>query len=192
MTEAILIQSFKDGDQQAIKMIFELVSKTLLLQATKLTADEMMSEDMVLVSIMKFIIKKDDYVYYDMKALTSILIEITRNTCLDHLRKLERENKSMSEYRFIAPKTVQLEEATDVDEEYARLVDTIIRAIPKQPDKRRQVLEMLTEGKDANEIARIMNIHVSGVYKHRDEFKKYLKEVEEIDPRDLPYPFNSW
>ena len=145
-----------------------------------------------MISFMKFFIKKDEYVYYDLKALTSILIEINRNTCFAHLRRLERENKSKSEYRFIAPKTDQLEDTTEIDEECARLVDAIKKAIPKQPDKRRQVLEMLIQGKDANEIARIMNIHVSGVYKHRDEFKKYLKEVEGIDPRDLPYPFNSW
>lgn len=190
MTDAAILKRFREGDDDARRIIYKKVFKPLFHYALKLVSDTMKAEDMVQDSFVKFIERKNNnYKYDNLKELMNILYEITRNTCLDHIRKRDREDKGMSEYRSILQDTERLENTLHVESEYAVLVESIMRAIPKQPDQRRQVLEyMLIHGKNAREIAMLMDIHVSGVYKHRDAFKEYLQKEEGINPNDLPWP----
>jgi len=190
MTDVAIIRRFKEGDEGAKTIIYERVYKPLFHYAEKLVSDTMKAEDMVQDSFVKFIERKNNnYKYDNLKELMNILYEITRNTCLDHIRKCDRENKGKSEYRLMLQETVQLEDTLNVESEYARLIEVIMRAIPQQPEQRKQVLEyMLIHGKNAREIALLMDIHVSGIYKHRDAFKEYLQNEEGIDPNVLPWP----
>lgn len=190
MSDAILIQRFKEGDEEARKRIYEMVYQPLFYCALQLTADEMKAEDIVQESFVKFI-GKTDYEYKDIKSLKNILFRIVTNACLDYLRWLERENRGMSEFRLISRKTEQVDNTVHVENEYANLIDTIMKAIPRQPKKRRQVLEYFMQFKEPKEIAMLMNINITGVYKHRDKFIEHLQKEKGIDPNDLPWPSDT-
>ena len=188
MSEAIIIKKFKDGDPKARQTIYEMVFPLLLKYAKRLIGDEIKAEDIVQESWVKLLGMKD-HKYKDLNGLKRLLYTITKNVCMDHLRKVKRENKGNNEYGFISAKTDQLENAVNIEAEYALLIEIIWKAIPLQPDQRRQVLEyMLIQGKEVKEIGELMGINKSGVYKHRDAFKEYLVKEEGIDPNDLPWP----
>jgi RNA polymerase sigma factor (sigma-70 family) len=190
MADRILIIKFKEGNVEARRSVYERVYPPLLSLASRLTKDKMQAEEIVQDSFMK-ILNKKDYEYKNIKELMKILYSITYRACMDHLRKVDRENKGMSKYRMDVTHQEPTDDTLNVEKEFSILVAVIKTALLKQPKKRRQVIEYLIDGKDPKEIAELMNINQSGVYKHRDAFKEYLIEKEGIDLEDLAVLFGS-
>lgn len=181
-----LIIEFKKGNVKAREEIFKLVHKPLYIYALQFISDEMQSEEIVHDCFLK-LIEKTNYEYTDMKGLMSVLYKIAGNACKDYLRRTQRDTRTKDEYQYITSKADNGENGIEEEERFARLMETINRIIPLQPDQRRQVLEYMIAFKSAKEIAVLMNINISGVYKHRDAFKEYMQKFEGIDPDDLPF-----
>lgn len=184
-----LIISFNKGDAKARKEVFELVYRSLCSYAFQLTANEMEAEEIASDSIRK-VFMSPDYKFNNIQEIKNLLYTITKNACKDHLRKTGREIKNMYEYKLIASETDRGENGMDEEERFTRLMKAIDDAIPQQPEQRKQVLEYMIQDKSAKEIAELMNIHISGVYKHRDAFIEYLHKHEGLDPNVLPAFFD--
>ena len=184
-----LIISFKEGNVKAREEVFKLVYPPLYFYACKLTTDEMTANIIVVDTYLKFI-EKTHYEFDNIRGLKNILYKIVGNACKDHLRTVGRDRQNLDQYLSITSDTDKGGNGMEEEERFTRLMNAIADAIPQQPEQRRQVLEYMIEDKSAREIAELMNINKSGVYKHRDAFIDYLHKKEGIDPKDLPAFFD--
>lgn len=184
------IQKFNEDDPKAKKAIYTLFASQLILFAFRFTSNKMVAEEIVHDSLMKAF--KNLKQFKDVEAIKAFLYLTTRHACIDYLRKAEREKQIMSDYKYIIQDNAEMEDAVQREQAHTELIAVIRQAMEEQPKKRKEAVEYLYKyNKQPKEVAELMKINVSGVYKHRDEFIMYLNEVKGIETKRLRFLHRS-
>lgn len=181
-----ILSKFNEGDPEAEKPIYELFVKDLVMNAFLLTTDFMVAEELANDSFIKLFGKKD-IKFENLESLKRYLNRIVHNACIDYLKKKHRDDKNQLSYQYVSESTEEIEDRS-LEEQRVDMLRKIGRAIDEQPPKRKQVMVyLLREFKEPAEVALLMDIHVSGVYEHRNAFKSYLFNTYGIDGDSLPF-----
>lgn len=176
--ELLLWNQVVEDDEKAFEKLFALFYPVLVAYAGKYIEEPYVCED----------IAQDVFVtlWEDRQRLTitsslrSYLIAITRNNCLNHLRK---ENLNRQYQEVVLRDRLGMEEKEEDLYTLNELYDMLEKALARLPETYRTVFEMhRMEGKKYDEIAKKMNLSLRTVKRYnaqaietlKDDLKDYL------------------
>lgn len=87
-----LMYRFQNGEQAAIKQLYNQHYKPLCYFAEKLVNDKTEAEDIAVETFLKLLEKRYDF--DNLPDIKSFLFTATRNACFDFLRKIKRQDKT--------------------------------------------------------------------------------------------------
>jgi len=171
----VLIERFRQGDDKSWKYIYQLHSRRLVSYASSFTSNQMVSEEIVNDSFLKVYKLKENY--RSLKELEKYLFRIVTNACIDYLRRIKSERLRVNKYSLLNENSEDEHDLIDTELKYVEVIDIIVEVMKKQPPQRKKVVEYhYQQGKAVREIADLLNINQSGVYKHLDAFKNEVRK----------------
>jgi RNA polymerase sigma-70 factor (ECF subfamily) len=96
-----LLTAFRNGSTDAFQQIFELHYRQILFFAERMLKDKMQAEDMVSDSFLKVWERRDKIA--NSHALIAYLQVVTRNACIDQIKKNKRQASALRELRISQP-----------------------------------------------------------------------------------------
>ncbi len=99
-TASELINGFRNGDEPAIRHLYDLHYRPLCYFAEKLVKDKTEAEDIAVDTFLKLLNKKNDF--YNLPDIKAFLFTATRNACFDYMRKTKRHHKSNLELKCVS------------------------------------------------------------------------------------------
>lgn len=163
--EKELIEQLEKGLPEAFNVLFKLYQPSLVFFANRLlmNADLMDAEEVVQDVFVKLYAKPKPF--ESLTHIKSFLYLVTKNACLDRIAK---DKVHMRRFESFISTFDESEEAIDTQIIYAELLSEIKAGIELLPDKCRFIMkQFLEEGRNAQEIAKEMNISVSTVNNQR-------------------------
>ncbi len=165
-TEKELFQLLKDGDEEAIKYIFEKYYENLCLYAEGLTKNHQVAEEIVEdIFIHLWINSKNTPIYLSVK---NYLYRSTHNNCIKYLNKVKTDKKlienlhyTLSDHEIIHPLTSDYPMSNLMAKELEDKAEEILEFLPNQC----KVIYILNrfENLSYSEIAEKLNITVGTV-----------------------------
>ena len=187
--EASLIKRIKSGDTEAFSDLVHIYEKRAFNFAYRMLKDAHMAEDATQEAFLKAYLKINTFM--GNSAFQTWFYTILNNVCLDILRKKSRrpeplsiEQKTTDDEEF----TLQIEDKSAGPHEALQKKDTNIlleKAIEKLTDEHRAVIILRDiEGREYEEIAKILNISLgtvkSRISRARLSLKKILEKEKEL------------
>ena len=125
-----LIEAFRNGDETAVKQLYDQYYRSLCYFAISLTGIHDEAEDVVVESFLKLLSKKQDF---DRLAdIRSFLFTVVRNACLDYLRRNKTKNKFKEELMLAGEETEQWVQDEEMTAKVLQLIYTEIESLPPQ------------------------------------------------------------
>lgn len=155
--EQSLIERIKSHDKKAFRILFDRYYRSLCFFACKYVSDLIVAEDLVQDLFVKL---WDDSDSLNLeRSLNSYLYKAVKNSCLNHLKHLQVENKYIQHKQELESSTFFQEQM-----EQEELRRAIYSAIEKLPPSCKKVFELSRfDGLKHKEIAREMGISVNTV-----------------------------
>jgi RNA polymerase sigma-70 factor (family 1) len=161
--EFSFLQAFKAGRRAALKQLYALHYKPLWAYAARILADEALAEDVVAESFVKLWERREQFEHF--RAMMSFLYLITRNACLNHLRKDKKRNASHDQLAYLAEKSADSVHSLLVRSELLQLILLEASALPPRI---REVFRLIyQEGLSIPEISEQLNVSVHTVRAQR-------------------------
>ncbi len=158
LSQNILIDGLKNGDQKVFDRIFRLYYSPLCKYCMRYVADAESAEEIVQELFCKLWMKREDLVIHT--SMQSYLYQAVRNYALNEISQKKLQEKHR---QFIGFAVKNQEDHSDLLEE-ADLDQLIRTALLRLPDKRREVFELSRhEGLKYQQIADKLNISVKTV-----------------------------
>jgi RNA polymerase sigma-70 factor (family 1) len=164
-----LVALFNSGDEKAFQAIYEELYPGVFLLANKMLDNTQEAQDVCADSFIKLFQTEEKF--DDLENIKAFLYRITRNACLDLLKKQERHSLGNKHLGYL------MEQHSDFfkSEIEVELAATIYKSIENLPTKCRKVVEMTMMGFDTAEIAVHLNITVSTVRNQKARGIKLLR-----------------
>lgn len=151
------------------KTFFKKYFPSLYLFAEKLTEDKLLSKDIVQEVFIRT--WKSNNNFENENALKAYLYLLTKNQCIDHLRK-NKINKTTALSNEVALENAYIDEI--VREETFRLLNIAIEQLPPQ---RKSIIELTLKGLKNQEIAEDLQISVNTVKTHKLKAYKTIRKI---------------
>jgi RNA polymerase sigma-70 factor (ECF subfamily) len=161
---ADIISRLKQGDTQALDELHDLFYPPLCHFAVSLLADAPAAEDIVTEIFVTMWGKHQDFA--TLQNIKAFLYISTRNACLNHLKRLQRE----SDMRFSLSTVLSLEREDFALNEMIRaeFLQQIYEAIEALPTQCRKIFKLCyIEGMSNLEVAERLSISVNTVKNHK-------------------------
>jgi RNA polymerase sigma-70 factor (family 1) len=158
-TDTELLFHFREGEEFAVHQIYKLHYRSLCYFADRLLNHKDEAEDIVADSFIKLLDKRAEF--DDLNKIRLFLYSITRNACIDILR---RDKRRANDHRIISYLTNPGEEQTDHELITAKVLEMIYREIELLPLQCRKVFtSIFIEGKSTHVIAEELGISTQTV-----------------------------
>ncbi|ULQ52162.1 RNA polymerase sigma factor [Flavihumibacter fluvii] len=131
-----LLFDFRQGDDNALKIIFNLHYHALLSFANRLIKDDIIADDIIMISFMKLWNKRS--VIESIPGLIAYLYTIVRNEAKKHLANAARIEKLQEEANYLS----RIEESIDAFEIKAKLFQLILMEAEALPAQMKRVFKM--------------------------------------------------
>jgi RNA polymerase sigma-70 factor (family 1) len=157
--EFLLLCSFRTGESDAFKAIYDMLYRPLYHFANRYVKDIEQAEDIIAESFIVLWQKRTEF--QTLKGITAFLYTIIRNASLNHLRKIRRRvvsNKELT-YLFESHELFQSTDAIKTDLIHLSLIEGA--SLPSEMKKVFQLLYM--EGFSATEVADKLSLSVKTV-----------------------------
>lgn len=165
---------FKEGDQQAFKLVYKHLAKTLLWYSMKRTFSEMDSEDIVAACFIKLYHNRQTFESFDN--IRRWMFVIVKNASIDFIRGEQKKNKifvPLTEYE-----NQTFERDANMEMLKYSLLQSLSEHIEKLPKQRKSVIIMsFIQGKDTREIANILRLDTQTVLNHKTRGLAMLKKL---------------
>ena len=185
MTEKELLQLLKDGNEEAVKFIFEKYYESLCLYAESITRNHQVAEEIVEdIFIHIWINAKETSIILSVK---NYLYRSTHNNCIKYLNKLKTERKvfdsvdyTLKDYEILHPLNDSYPISTLIAEEMEKKAGEILETLP---DQCKEIFTLNRfENLSYSEIATKLNVTVGTVktqmsrafHKFREGLKEFL------------------
>lgn len=166
-----LLVDFRNGDEKATRKLYTLYYLPLCYFNQKIINYSQEAEDISTESFLKLIQKRKDF--ESLAEIKSFLFTVSKNACLDFLRKEKRHNKFNQEISLSSP----LEELF-IDQEMisAKVLQSVYAEIENLPNKCQQVFKSIyIEGSSTAEIAKEMGISVQTVLNQKGKALRKIR-----------------
>ncbi|SHE74101.1 RNA polymerase sigma-70 factor [Pedobacter caeni] len=176
--ESDLLNKVALGDEKAFEELFMAYHQQLGEYVLMLTQSQEMTEEIVQDVFLKVWLNRSGIKNIDK--FTGYLFILTRNYCLNAIRKIATEHKRQERYYQQAEEEEQLESAgMQEEQDFQSLIDQAIAQLPPQQQK---VFTCRLKGLKNPEIAAQMNISTDSVKKYQQWALKsvigYVKSCE--------------
>lgn len=154
-----LLEEFKNGNEKAIRQLYDIHYRPLCYFNLKIVNFYQEAEDISTETFLKLIQKRKDF--ESLSQIKSFLYTVSKNACLDFLRKEKRHKKSYQEI----PHLSTFEESI-IDQEMisAKVLQSIYSEIELLPNQCKQVFKMIYfEGLPTSKVAQEMGISTQTV-----------------------------
>lgn len=169
--EQNVMESFRQGDEAAFAIFFDLHYKSLCYFAMPLTKDTQQAEDTVAECFFKLWELRTEF--QTEQNIKAFLYISCRNACLNHLRNLKRRNAAQELYfsQLEAGEETILYQIIEME-----VLHMLSCEIEELPTKCREVFKMIyIENKKTIEIANLLGISVKTVRGHKARAIDLLK-----------------
>jgi RNA polymerase sigma-70 factor (family 1) len=157
------------------KLLVMPYSERLYRMAYRLMGSREESEDIVQEVYLKLWGMRNDLLKYD--SLEALSIRITRNLCLDSLRRRKSGQEAMKSGRIKVDGYPETPSESLERKEEAEVIHTLIAALP-EPQRSLVHLRHL-EGKEYDEIAEMVNMNVNAIRVSISRARKQMREMFE-------------
>jgi RNA polymerase sigma-70 factor (family 1) len=170
--ESLLLRSFRTGDSDAFRAIYDMHYRPLYHFANQYVKDPEQAEDIIAESFIVLWQKRADF--QTLKGLVAFLYTVIRNASLNHLRKIRRRVDSNKEltYLFESRELFQHTEAIKTDLIHLSLIEG--SRLPSEMKKVFQLLYM--EGFSTSEIADKLSLSVKTVRAQKGNAIRRIRE----------------
>lgn len=170
-TTSNLISRITASDEHAFRILFDLYSKRLFSFALAMTKSAADAEEIIQECFTRLWIQRNTLPYIDSEE--AWLYRMVRNRTLDHLRKISREQKMISQvWSNLSQPDRSLEEYI-LSREYQQLID---QALSRLSPQKQQVYRLSREKQLSHEeIAAITGLSKSRVNNILTETLKFIK-----------------
>lgn len=158
MTDKLLWKRVQDGDDQALKQIFDLYYRSLCTYIVQFTHNMDNAEDIVQNTFITLWTKRNDI--YIKSSLKSYLFRVAYNKFIDTARTHKKEIELLNTLEYEAINSILEEDNTIVEQK----TESIKNLINRLPDKCKEILLLSKEkGLKNKEIAKKLNISIKTV-----------------------------
>lgn len=162
---------FDDGSMLELNTIFRLHYRPLCYYAYKIINNEAEAEDIVSETFLK--ISKSHSSYKTLSDLRIVLYRITRNGCIDFLRKKKVWEKA---FREIPSHSDLQNPGGDRELVYAQVLQLIYAEIEQLPEQCRKVFKgIYIDGKDTTVLAEELRLSKQTVLNHKSRAIQLLR-----------------
>jgi RNA polymerase sigma-70 factor (family 1) len=170
--EQLLLIEFREGNDLAMKRIFQMHWKTQVFFARRFVAEKEIAEEIVSNVFLKLWGLREGFA--SLPSIRSFLYVSVRNACVDHIRKEKRVRKYAKDYAYV--ENAQLDDS-ELDEVIrAELVSKVLEAINGLPNQYRKVMQLSSQGLGTEEIAEAMSLSPKIVRNYRARAINILKK----------------
>lgn len=160
----LILAGFKQGDERAVKQIFERFHKELVSFATRITNNQYEAQDIVVEAFLKILPRAKDFT--SLENIRAFLYVVTRHACYAWVEKQENLQKKEQAFMYTLDAEVSSEQSVmDQEEMTARILQQLYEFIQQLPPQEKKVfiLKMIQQ-KSADEIAEELKIAKKTVY----------------------------
>jgi RNA polymerase sigma-70 factor (ECF subfamily) len=180
-SDELLVGRFNDGDEAALKTIYDRFFTHLYYFAYRITQDEAEAEDIAVVTLEILLRRHENFV--TMNNIKAFLFITVKNKCLKYLDALKRKQLSQKELSTLLDYKDDYVLAQMVRSEFLM---EVYREIESLPPIRKTVFKMLfIDGLDSQEIARQLNMTPAAVYNNKLKALRQLRCIL-FDKKLLP------
>jgi RNA polymerase sigma-70 factor (ECF subfamily) len=180
-SEELLVGRFNDGDEAALKTIYDRFFTHLYYFANRITQDEAEAEDIAVVTL-EILLRRHEH-FVTMNNIKAFLFITVKNKCLKYLDALKRKQLSQKELSALIDYKDDYVLAQMVRSEFLM---EVYREIESLPPIRKTVFKMLfIDGLDSQEIAHQLNMTPAAVYNNKLKALKQLRCIL-FDKKLLP------
>ncbi|THU31152.1 RNA polymerase sigma-70 factor [Niastella caeni] len=166
-----IIESFQQGDPDALQSLLKQFYNPLCLFADRLLTDRAAAEDIVGESFIKLWHKRTDF--ESLQNIKAFMYITVRNACLNHLKQAKRDSLSKKQLAYI---TGEKEEFVLNEMIRAEVLKEIMKEIDNLPEQCGKVLKLgYLEGLKNQEIADLLQISVHTVKNQKARAIQLLK-----------------
>jgi len=170
-TERELLQQVAAGDQRAFRLLYESYYRKIFTQAMHLLHSETLAEEIMQEVFLKVWRLEDGLL--QIASLDAYLKVLTRNLCLDTLRKLAREAKGARHLRLVYNEEHNETEESIILNDTRKVLADAIALLPKQ---QREVYQLChQEGLKYEEAAERLNLSPLTVQTHMKRALRSLR-----------------
>nr|WP_295876525.1 sigma-70 family RNA polymerase sigma factor [uncultured Chitinophaga sp.] len=171
LNEITLLEGVRNGEETAVRHLFDLHYRPLCYFAEKLTGDKAEAQDVAVNVFLKLLQKKDDFDHlYEIKAF---LYTATRNACIDLHRQKKRQERSHEEIQYLLQPDDDADDLQLIDAEIMQRLFQEIESLPPQCSK---VFKLIFVSKlDTGAIARQMKISPKTVLNQKAKAVRLLR-----------------
>lgn len=164
-----LVALFNNGNEKAFYILYKQLYPSIVTLASQIVADKQEAQDICTESFIKLFQTEEKF--ESIQNLKAFLFKITRNACLDVLRKEERHSFHQKELLYL------MENKEDVfrKEVEAELVQLVYASIENLPKKCRNIFKLTLKGLSYEEIAAHLKISTSTVRNQKARGLKLLR-----------------
>lgn len=171
--ENVLMKSLQIGEESAFDAIFKIFHSSLVFFSSRILAAQeiQIAEEIVQDVWLKFYERRRNFEY--LNAVKAFLYISVKNKCLQQLEKNQVKNRRLESY-FNQPEAVQESVLQDII--YSEVIREVTAAIELLPPQCRLIMKHFFEdGKNAKEIAELLQISVSTVNNQKSRAISVLK-----------------
>ncbi|HVK49536.1 MAG TPA: sigma-70 family RNA polymerase sigma factor [Pseudobacter sp.] len=160
-----ILAGFRQGEEKAVKHIFERFHKELVAFATRITGSRDEAQDIVVEAFLKILPKAQNFA--SILNIRAFLYVVVRHASYEWVGKQEAAEKKQQAFAYLqqAEITPAQEAVMDNEEMVARTLQLVYGYIEQLPPQEKKVFVMkVIQHKSADEIADEMNISKKTVY----------------------------
>lgn len=173
LSDEILVP-FKEGSPKAFKEIFDHYFVPILNFCKRLAGDPMVAEEIASNTLQKLYEKHNSF--GTLQNIKAFLYITARNSCLDHLKSINRQKQRSAELNAIpwhdavTPPYIEAMCYAEVLEEIYSMIESL------SPQQKRIFNLIYRENYSTSEVAEILNISTSAVNTQKKRAIEFLRE----------------
>lgn len=172
--EIAFIEGFKNGDEIAIRELYDTHYRPLCYFNQKIIRDMQEAEDISTEIFLKLLRKKNDF--DSLQEIKSFLFTASKNACIDFLRKEKQQQKSSStQISFIADFDENLIEQELLTAKVLQAIYAEIESLPKQC--KHVFKAIFIEGKSTASIAEEMGLSPQTVLNQKSKALQIIRSA---------------
>jgi RNA polymerase sigma-70 factor (family 1) len=160
-----IISKFHEGDEAAVRQIYDLHYRAICYFAEQLTSDRAEAEDIAVNTFIKLLNKRTEF--DNLTDIKSFLYTAARNACFDFLRRNKVKDKLGRELAFLSEPDQLFGEQEMI---ISKVLQVIYAEVEKLPGQCKQVFKLVfMEGKSTAAVASEMSISTQTVLNQKNK-----------------------
>lgn len=158
-----ILTGFKQGEERAVKQIFERFHNELVHFATRITNNQYEAQDIVVEAFLKILPRAKDFT--SLENIRAFLYVVVRHACYAWQEKQSGLQKKEQAFAYLQDFETGTEPLMDKEEMIARTLQQLYGFIQQLPPQEKKVFVLkVIKQRSADEIAEELNISKKTVY----------------------------